>query len=50
MAHWVSHSRDVLEASELLRARMFFEAAAEPASVHPLWGDPTKTRFGSTQA
>jgi diguanylate cyclase (GGDEF)-like protein/PAS domain S-box-containing protein len=40
MAHWVSHSRDVLEASELLRSDVF-EAAAN-RRAYTLWSDPTK--------
>jgi CHASE3 domain sensor protein len=40
MVHWVSHSRDVLEASELLRSDVFEAAANRRAFT--LWADPTK--------
>jgi diguanylate cyclase (GGDEF)-like protein/PAS domain S-box-containing protein len=40
MVHWVSHSRDVLEASELLRSDVF-EAAAN-RRAYTLWADATK--------
>ena len=36
----VSHSRDVLEASELLRSHVYDAAAARRA--YTLWGDPTQ--------
>src|SRR5579862_8293642 len=40
MVHWVSHSRDVLEASELLRSDVF-EAAAN-RRAYTLWTEPAK--------
>jgi diguanylate cyclase (GGDEF)-like protein/PAS domain S-box-containing protein len=38
--HLVSHARDILEASELLRSQIYDAAAARRA--YTLWGDPTQ--------